>query len=110
MSKINPDKVNEINKKILANIENVKNYITLTGHTSPVICLILLNDGTFASGSFDATIKILDTITGQEIKTLTGHTSPVICLILLNDGTLASGSFDKTIKIWDTITGQEIKT
>ncbi len=41
-------------------------------------------DGTLASGSDDRTIKIWNTITGQEIKTLTGHTDYVDCLILLN--------------------------
>jgi WD40 repeat protein len=83
---------------------------TLSGHTSYVLSLAVLPDGSLASGSSDTKIKIWDTIKGIEIKTLSGHTSYVLSLAVLPDGSLASGSSDTKIKIWDTLKGIEIKT
>jgi len=65
--------------------------------------------GTLASGSYDKTIRLLDTKTGESTKVLNGHTSYVHSLTVLRDGTLASGSGDKTIRLWDTKTGQLTK-
>ena len=64
--------------------------------------LAVLPDGTLASGSWDNTIKIWNTTTGDIIRTLTGHSDWVRTLAVLPDGTLASGSTDTTIKIWNT--------
>ena len=61
-----------------------------------------------ASGSWDTTIKIWDTIKGIEVKTLTDNTRYVNSLAVLPDGSLASGSL-QTIKLWDTIRSIEIK-
>ena len=69
-----------------------------------------MNNGYLASGSYDNTIKIWDTNTGNEIRTLKAHTDYVRSLVVLNNGYLASGSYDNTIKIWDTNTGNEIRT
>jgi WD40 repeat protein len=64
---------------------------------------------TLASGSWDKTIKIWDTVKGIELKTLKGHESYVNSLAVIPDNTLASGSY-KEIKIWDTVKGIELKT
>ena len=69
---------------------------TLTGHTNPVHSLVVLQDGTLASGSFDGTIRIWNVTSGLTIKTLIVHAS----LALISDGALASGSWDGTIRIW----------
>jgi WD40 repeat protein len=56
---------------------------------------------TFATGNLDATIKIWNVATGQEIRTLKGHSNGVNSVAFSPDGrTLASGSSDATIKIW----------
>ena len=78
----------------------------LQGHTSSVRSVIQLADGRLASGSYDETICIWSTSTGQCEKVLQGHTSDVKSVIQLTDGRLASGSNDKTIRIWSTSTGQ----
>ena len=98
---------------------------TLTGHSIKVVELNKYSyieggvnsvafspDGkTLASGSRDATIKIWNVATGQEIRTLKGHSDWVHSVAFTPDGkTLASGSSDKTIKIWNVATGEEIRT
>jgi WD40 repeat protein len=54
---------------------------TLTGHTSSVISLKYLNDGTtFASGSADYNIKTWDFEKGENIKNFTGHMGDILCM------------------------------
>jgi WD40 repeat protein len=66
---------------------------------------------TLASGSYDKTVKLWDTQTGQENATLTGHGDWVSSVAFSLDGmTLASASYDKTVKLWDTQSGQESAT
>jgi F-box/WD-40 domain protein MET30 len=66
---------------------------TLKGHTNGVTCL-QLNDDILATGSYDATIKIWNIETGEEIRTLRGHTSGIRCL-QFDDSKLISGSLDR---------------
>jgi WD40 repeat protein len=75
----------------------------LTGHTAPVNSIAFSADGsTFASGSWDATIRLWDVTTGELRKTLAGHTGGVTSVTFRADGTtLASGSMDGTILLWD---------
>ncbi|MGB3651251.1 MAG: hypothetical protein WBA41_08575, partial [Rivularia sp. (in: cyanobacteria)] len=58
---------------------------------------------TLASGSWDKTIKLWDTNTGQRISTLRGHSQRVWSVAFGSDSTILSSSFDKTIKIWKTL-------
>ena len=80
------------------------NTQTLTGHSDSVNSLLkITDDGLFASGSFDSSIKLWKLINDQykPYQTLTGHTNSVYSLIKLSDdGLIASGSSDKSIKIW----------
>merc|ERR1712100_62982 len=62
-------------------------------------------------GSWDKTIRLWNTMTGECVNTLRGHTAPVFSLCLLGDGaTLASGAEDKTIRLWNTMTGERVNT
>ncbi|KAL2141609.1 hypothetical protein VTI28DRAFT_2155 [Corynascus sepedonium] len=81
---------------------------TLKGHTNGVTCL-QLDDNILATGSYDATIKIWNIETGQEIRTLRGHTRGIRAL-QFDDSKLISGSLDNTIKIWNWHTGECIST
>lgn len=78
------------------------------GHTNGVMCL-QFSDHILATGSYDATIKIWDIDTGEEIRTLTGHTSGIRCL-QFDESKLISGSMDRTVKVWNWRTGTCIST
>lgn len=81
---------------------------TLKGHTNGVTCL-QLDDNILATGSYDATIKIWNIETGEEIRTLRGHARGIRAL-QFDDSKLISGSLDNTIKIWNWHTGECIST
>ncbi|KAK4948757.1 hypothetical protein LTR10_012762 [Elasticomyces elasticus] len=80
----------------------------LKGHSNGVMSLQLC-DNILATGSYDATIKIWNLDTGEELRTLTGHTMGVRCL-QFDDNKLISGSLDKTLKVWNWRTGECIAT
>ncbi|MCH2137301.1 MAG: protein kinase, partial [Phycisphaerales bacterium] len=82
---------------------------TLPGHEHAVLSVTFSPDGTrLASGSYDNTIRLWDTDTGEELSVL-GHEDFVLSVTFSPDGTrLASGSVDNTIRIWDTDTGEEL--
>ena len=62
-----------------------------------------------ATGSYDATIKIWDIETGEEIRTLRGHTSGIRCL-QFDETKLISGSMDTSLKGWNWRTGECLST
>jgi len=64
----------------------------LNGHSDWVRSLAVLQDGSLASGSYDKTIRIWDTKTGQSTKVLIGHSNYVLSLAVLQDCSLTSGS------------------
>ncbi|KAI9710002.1 MAG: hypothetical protein M1820_003080 [Bogoriella megaspora] len=78
------------------------------GHSNGVMCL-QFDDHMLATGSYDATIKLWDIDTGEEIRTLVGHASAVRCL-QFDDSKLISGSLDGTLKVWNWRTGECIRT
>ncbi len=80
----------------------------LKGHTNGVMCL-QFDDCILMTGSYDATVKIWDLATGQEIRTITGHTQGIRCL-QFDDTKLITGSLDGTIKVWNWRTGALIRT
>ncbi|KAL8847750.1 MAG: hypothetical protein Q9221_007198 [Calogaya cf. arnoldii] len=78
------------------------------GHTNGVMCL-QFDDHVLATGSYDATIKIWELETCEEIRTLKGHESGIRCL-QFDETKLISGSIDRTIKVWNWHTGDCLST
>ncbi|CAI7566353.1 E3 ubiquitin ligase complex SCF subunit sconB [Penicillium manginii] len=76
----------------------------LRGHTDSVMCL-QFEDNILMTGSYDATVKIWDMETGQELRTLRGHTAGVRCL-QFDDTKLITGSLDRSIRVWNWRTGE----
>lgn len=92
------------------------------GHTNWVWAADISADGSlFASGSgplfgpgsvpeLDATARVWDAETGEEIMALEGHEDTVDSVRFLPDGEqLLSASWDGTIRRWDLETGDEIQ-
>ena len=77
--------------------------IQFRGHTSDVLDLALSSDGSrLATASWDQSIKLWDTNSGQELLTLRGHSGPVFRVKFSPDGNqLASCSGDGTVRFWD---------
>ena len=84
-------------RNIINNWKVIKEY---TGHTHSVRTLCKINEDTFASGSFDGSIKIWNLNENEAIQSLEGHKSYVISVIKIKNGDLVSCSNDHTIKIW----------
>ncbi|KAK4245554.1 hypothetical protein C7999DRAFT_34042 [Corynascus novoguineensis] len=82
--------------------------ITLEDHSDPVLSVAWSHDTTrLASASYDKTVKIWDSATGECVSTLEGHSDSVWSVAWSHDATrLASASRDETVKIWDPATGE----
>ncbi|KAJ5129912.1 uncharacterized protein N7515_005951 [Penicillium bovifimosum] len=74
------------------------------GHRDSVMCL-QFEDNILMTGSYDATVKIWDTDTGEELRTLKGHQAGVRCL-QFDDTKLITGSLDRSIRVWNWRTGE----
>ena len=64
--------------------------------------IVFSTDGSvLVSGSYDATIRLWDTTTGEQLQTLDGHTYSITSVAVSpDDTTIASGSFDGTVLLW----------
>ncbi|KAL7752758.1 hypothetical protein RI367_001760 [Sorochytrium milnesiophthora] len=82
----------------------------LAGHTGRVCRTEFHPSGRFiGSTSFDATWRLWDAETGQELLTQEGHASEVYSIAFQCDGGLAvTGGLDGHAKLWDLRTGRAI--
>jgi len=81
--------------------------LPVAGHTGRVMALAVLPDGTLASGSDDASVRVWDVGARSCVATLEGHTQPVTCLTVLVDGRLVStgtGIGGDAVRLWDVAT------
>jgi WD40 repeat protein len=79
--------------------------MTLSGHTSTIWAMVVIDGLRVCSCSNDSTIKIWNANSGVCERTLEGHTDSVMDMVLLFDGRLCSVSYDRGVKIWNVETG-----
>ena len=84
----------------------------LTGQGGTVWSICYTPDGRrIVLGSNDATVKVWDLQSGQEVLTLRGHAGRVWSVALSPDGQrIVSGGADGTIRVWNSQSGQVILT
>jgi WD40 repeat protein len=64
-----------------------------------------------ASASWDWTVQLWDTGSGEILQTYEGHSSPVTTVAFSPDGKqLALASGDKTVWLWDAGLGETLQT
>ncbi|KAF1967815.1 WD40 repeat-like protein [Bimuria novae-zelandiae CBS 107.79] len=80
----------------------------LEGHSDEVNTVVFSPDGQLvASASYDRTVRVWETATGQCRSVLEGHSDLVNTVVFSPDGQLvASASYDRTVRVWETATGQ----
>lgn len=80
----------------------------LAGHDGPHtgLALAVSDDGSLLAtgGHRDYTVRVWETLTGQEILRLGAHRGPVLAMTFSrNGGTLASAGADTTVLVWDLL-------
>ncbi|BGP24265.1 hypothetical protein JCM10295v2_003175 [Rhodotorula toruloides] len=79
---------------------------TLTGHTSTVRCLRVLDGRPIAvSGSRDGSVRVWDIDKGESVHVLAGHTMSVRAIDICGNRAV-SGSYDATCRLWNVDTGE----
>jgi WD40 repeat protein len=96
----------------LWNLQNLRQPRLLRGHTMPITCATMTEDGTRAlTGSWGRLLRLWDLETGVCLQTLHGHRGIVIDCALTEDAQLAiSGSEDMTVRLWDLTKGKLLFT
>jgi WD40 repeat protein len=62
------------------------------------------------SGGGDATLRVWDVATGQQVRALSGHRGPVGACAFSPDGRLLiSAGWDDTVRVWEAATGREVR-
>lgn len=79
-----------------------KPFLQLKGHLSAINKLDWSSDSlTLVSGSDDTSIRLWDTLTGQQLKVFYGHSGPVSGVDFTSDGAnLISSSLDGEVRLW----------
>ena len=80
-------------------------------HGGPVYGVAVSRDGSVAvSCSTDQTVRVWDTVTGQQKFQLNGHQGAVHAVALSPDETFAvSSGADGTLRLWDIVGGRQLK-
>jgi WD40 repeat protein len=73
------------------------------GHKGTVFSVAISTDGSRTySGSYDATIRVWNTCTSEQLAVLESHTKAVRSLALTGNLLISGGSFDASAKMWNT--------
>lgn len=85
---------------------------TFSGHNNSLHGADVSPDNRFVvTCSYDSSVRIWSTETGECVHVMNGHTGSVYCVAYSRDGKqVISGGDDKTIKLWSTETGECIQT
>lgn len=87
-----------------------KEVTKLTGHTSAITALAVLQDGITLASTAENEIRIWNTNSGELTKTITGTFGIVHCLAALDDHALAGGTENGKVHLWNTTNGELIRT
>lgn len=81
------------------------------GHDDSVNIVAYSPDGNTAlTGSSDATVRLWDVETGEEIRQFAGHTDEIKVVAYSRDGQMVmAGGSDGTVRVWSTNSGSEIQ-
>ncbi len=97
------------NDVLLLDLQEGREVARYSAHTWPVKCIVFSPNGSLlASGGLDRTIRVWDSMTGDEVAVLIGHNSVVESLAFRDENVLASGAHDKSVRVWDLRVKQEI--
>ncbi|KAJ3336459.1 hypothetical protein HDU83_009406, partial [Entophlyctis luteolus] len=80
---------------------------SMSGHTGEVTSVAFNHDGSLiASGSFDKTVRVWNSLSGALVSELKGHSNWVCSVAFNHDGSfIASGSSDRTVRVWNPLSG-----
>ncbi len=86
--------------------------VTYTGHRGPVTAVLWSSDGQrIASGSWDQTVQVWNSTTGERFFTYAQHQAGITALGWSPNGRyLASGDRDGCIHVWEAATGKHFFT
>lgn len=86
---------------------NILEHRLLHGHTMPISCADMTEDGTRTlTGSLGRLLRLWDLDAGVCLQTLRGHRGILFDCALTEDARLAvSGSEDMTLRLWDLVQG-----
>ncbi|GLC42085.1 hypothetical protein PLESTB_001066500 [Pleodorina starrii] len=79
-----------------------KAVASLTGHTGPVLCLLVLPGGEVLSGSGDTSVKMWGPGGGPCIHTIKAHTDTVRGICQVPGLGFATASHDLSVRVWDS--------
>ncbi|KAI3633713.1 hypothetical protein MIR68_008660 [Amoeboaphelidium protococcarum] len=82
--------------------------LRLSGHTSTIRCLKMLDENRCVTGSRDNTLRVWDILNGECLHVLRGHTGSIRCLSV-HDNLVLSGSYDNNLRLWDLQSGQCVR-
>ena len=94
------------------NLDSKSKLLELKGHTQQVVDSVISDDNTLiATASFDATTRLWDANTGENLAIFKGQLLSPHSVMFTNDGKrLFVGTGEGTVKVWDIATKNELMT